>query len=363
MLRIDADTHVQLTEETWEYMTESEREFKPILVEPIPGRNFVPGDKRPHQAWIIDGRVTLNQYRDDVRSGTTAATRELRDVQARMRHMDELGADVQVLYPNVFLGQVTENPDVEVALCRSYNRWLAEKTAEANGRLRWVIVPPLHNMERALEELRFGKEHGACGVFKRAIDCGGKPVSNPYFFPLYGEAMRLDLPICIHTGGSSASSRSMAASPDERGTSGLFIDQTLGCFGALATRRIPDQFPAVRFGVIEAMASWIPYIIAKMTAQVTYNTHRDKPREVNFKEDFLRQNRFYVTLHVSDDVPYLLKFGAEDSLMIGTDYAHEDAASVQAALDMVEQLGETGEITMEVARKILDDNPRAFYGL
>ncbi|HEY3115950.1 MAG TPA: amidohydrolase family protein, partial [Chloroflexota bacterium] len=258
MMRIDADTHVQLTEETWSYMTEAEQEWKPILIEPIPGRNFVPGDKRPHQTWIIDGRVTLNQYRDDVRSGTTADTRELRDVPARVRHMDELGADIQVLYPNVFLGLVTENPEVEAALCRSYNRWLADKTAESNGRLRWVIVPPLHNMEAALEELRFGKEHGACGVFKRAIDVGGKPVSNPYFYPLYEEAQRLDLPICIHTGGSTTGARSMAASPDDRGTSGLFVDQTLGCFGALATRRVPDQFPTLRFGIIEAMASWLP---------------------------------------------------------------------------------------------------------
>src|SRR5579862_2885789 len=163
MMRIDADTHVQLTEETWSYMTEAEREFKPILIEPIPGRNFVPGDTRPHQTWIIDGRVTLNQYRDDVRTGTTAASRELRDVQARVRHMDELGEDVQVIYPNVFLGHVTENPEVELALCRSYNRWLAAKSEESNGRLRWVIVPPLYDMAGSLEELRYGKEHGACG--------------------------------------------------------------------------------------------------------------------------------------------------------------------------------------------------------
>lgn len=245
MFRVDADTHVQLTEETWEYMTEDEREFKPILLEPIPGRNFVPGDNRPHQAWIIDGRTTLNQYRDDVRSGTTAATRELRDVKARVRHMDELGADVQVLYPNVFLGSVTDNPQVEVALCRSYNRWLAEKTAESNGRLRWVIVPPLLNMEEAIEELRFGKEHGACGVFKRALDCGGKPVSNPYFFPLYEEAMRLELPICIHTGGGSAgSTRSMAASPDERPPRGRVLIRPSGVSAPWQSDGFPTDSPS-----------------------------------------------------------------------------------------------------------------------
>jgi hypothetical protein len=84
---------------------------------------------------------------------------------------------------------------------------------------------------------------------------------------------------------------------------------------------------------------------------------------MNLKEDFLRANRFYVTCQTSDDVPYLLRFGAEDSLMIGTDYSHDDQSGVLEALSFIEQLGEDGEMPMEVTRKILVDNPRAFYGL
>ena len=41
--------------------------------------------------------------------------------------------------------------------------------------------------------------------------------------------------------------------------------------------------------------------------------------------------------------------GGEDGLMVGTDYGHEYAARVQAALDMVEELGEHVGIPMEVA--------------
>jgi hypothetical protein len=38
--------------------------------------------------------------------------------------MDDLGVDVQVLYPSLFLRTMTPLPHVDATLCRSYNRWL-----------------------------------------------------------------------------------------------------------------------------------------------------------------------------------------------------------------------------------------------
>jgi predicted TIM-barrel fold metal-dependent hydrolase len=49
--------------------------------------------------------------------------------------------------------------------------------------------------------------------------------------------------------------------------------------------------------------------------------------------------------------------------MIGTDYSHADQSAEIQALDVIEQRADKGEISVAVARKILDDNPRRFYGL
>ena len=362
MLRIDADAHIDETDATWEYMTEAESRYKPITMDPPDGKPIVPGDVRPHRFWLVDGRLGLRRWRDDERTGTTQATRELHDVKARVRHMDDLGVDVQVIYPTYLLGAPSARPDVELALYHSYNRWLADKTAESNGRLRWVIMPPIRSMDEAVKELRWGKEHGAVGVFKRAIECGGKLVCDPYFFPLYEEAERLDLPICIHTGGENFTSSPAGGAGDL----GITVRPQIGCFPALAVKGIPDRFPALRFGVIEAMASWVPHVIADLKAKDLYGgiLKHFAERPFSLKDDFLRANHFYVTCQTSDDVPYLvLKFGAEDSLMVGTDYTHDDQSGVIYALSFIEQLGEDGEMPMEAAHKILDENPRAFYGL
>ena len=123
--------------------------------------------------------------------------REVSDIATRLAHMDALGVDVHILYPSIFLKPLTRRPDAEVTLCRSYNRSLAETWRQGSGRLRWAVVPPVLSLAKALEEIHFGKAHGACGVFMRAVE-GDRRLSDTYFYPLYHEAVRLDLPICIH---------------------------------------------------------------------------------------------------------------------------------------------------------------------
>src|SRR5215468_8913172 len=93
------------------------------------------GWQRAH--WVIDGKIRglfrFTFSKDDLvkksktigREMTTdMATRDMADVAGRIKHMDELGIDTQVLYPSIFLDPCTERPDTEVALCGAYNGWL-----------------------------------------------------------------------------------------------------------------------------------------------------------------------------------------------------------------------------------------------
>ena len=66
-----------------------------------------------------------------------------------------------------------------LALCRSYNRWLAETWRRGSGRLRWVVVTPGLSLDKALEAIHLGKEHGACGIFMRAVE-GDRRLSDGY---------------------------------------------------------------------------------------------------------------------------------------------------------------------------------------
>src|SRR5690242_13276022 len=114
---IDADTHVDENEETWSYLPQSQRWFAPESCA------VTDTDKQ----WrFFDGYTRSRRVRDDKRTNTTLATRELSEVGARIRHMDELGVDVHVIYPTALLTGFTRRPDVEASLCRAYNNWIAD---------------------------------------------------------------------------------------------------------------------------------------------------------------------------------------------------------------------------------------------
>ena len=356
MAVIDADTHVDENEETWQYMDEADRQFMPVTVV---HQTSIPGQQAPgyNRYWLIDGQLRVRRVRDDVRTGTVQATRELLDVPARLRHMDELGIDTQVLYPTLFLSQVSGKPEVEAALCKSYNRWIADKTAESHGRLRWVAVLPTMTMDKTIEEVRFAKEHGACGVMKKGVECGGRLAGDAYFYPLYEEAGDLDLAICIHLGSGDP-----FMSDSSRAAAGMYstVLPVVDACNNLVWNGIPGRFPKLRVGFIEAGAGWVPYVLSDLWARHERMTWA---QNFDFKQDLFRECRFFVAYQTQEDLSYLLTHGTEDSLVIGTDYSHADMSAEITALAKMRERADKGEISAVAVKKMLEDNPAALYGL
>ena len=342
MAVIDSDAHVLETERTWDYMLDSERALRPRIV-------ATPEDESSGgESWFIDG-LYLGKARN-VGHDTSKESREMDDIKARLKHMDELGVDVQVLYPTIFLRPYTRRPELELAVTRSYNRWLIDIWRRAPERLRWVAVLPLLTMDKALEEARFAKENGACGIFIRGLE-GDKRLSDAYFFPLYEEAGRLDLPVCVHSATGSFAVHDFFV--DECGFS-KFKLAVVGSFHSLLFSEIPDRFPRTRFGFIEVSSQWVPYAIHDYARRM-----ERKGKKVD-KKDVLRKNRIYVACQTDDDLPYVIQYAGEDHLVIGSDYGHNDTSSEILAL---QKLKEAGEVPPRVINKILDDNARVLYSL
>jgi predicted TIM-barrel fold metal-dependent hydrolase len=138
MLTVDADAHVIENESAWDYMLESERAFKPKIVGATDADPSI-------DYWFIDGRL---MPRSNVETKLPEAARDMSDLSIRIKHMDELNVDIQVIYPTIFIFPTARRAEVDLALCRSYNRWMAGIVAQAADRFRWVVVPPLLNMDR-----------------------------------------------------------------------------------------------------------------------------------------------------------------------------------------------------------------------
>lgn len=346
---IDADTHCDECEETWAYMP---AELRPTNIslesnEIPPWLKPDPGSSSAHSRfWFLDGKLASHRVRDNNRSGTTVETRELLDVAARVRDMDNLGVETQIIYPTVLLNELTRRPELEVALYSSYNEWLYRRCDESGGRMRPIALIPYSSMPDALAELRKAKDRGAVGFFKRGIEWD-RSASDPYFFPAYSLAEDLDLPLCMHS--------SLPWAPIDPHFSRVRPFFTLGFGGvtvlqgfyALAADRVHELFPKLRFGLVEAGSSWVPYLLD--TFQISSG-----------RERYFPERNVFISCEAREDLQYVLGQAGDDSFFVGTDYTHGDRASVMNAHKLV---SERADISPDSALKLTNLNATRFYNL
>jgi predicted TIM-barrel fold metal-dependent hydrolase len=357
---IDADTHIDETEDTWEFMLPEEQEFKPTVA--YPSRQ---DPNRPQtRYWMIDGHRQPRMTRDDATTKTTVQTRELMDVDARLRDMDAMGVETQVIFPTLFLVGITENPDIDKALRRSYNRWLSDRSDRSRGRLRWACLPPYGDIDAAVDEVRRAHDHGAVGVLKKGDREAGKWPNDEYFYPVYEEAQRLNMPICFHVGSGVPD-----FTPSREFSYGRFIRigmPAVHAFHSFILHGVPDKFPTLRFGFIEANSSWVPFVLYDLKRRLKMRPKGDgvlSGPAYDMPDDILKKNRLYVTIQVDEDLPYIIRHTGIDNLLVGSDYTHADASMELEFTKRLQERVDAGDLPQEAVQKIVYDNPKAFYAL
>ncbi|MCH7481750.1 MAG: amidohydrolase family protein, partial [Chloroflexi bacterium] len=335
---IDADAHIIETERTWEYMTPSDAAFRPTLAPPAEAgarpRWMVEGEPRGFGAPSRPPGAMERRQRVSGRAIVTPEeSAQMADVGARLRHMDEVGVDIQVLHTSFFIRPVTERAEVEVALCHSYNRWLADVTEHSDGRLRWSAVLPFLAIDEAVAELEWAVAHGACAVFMRPVEAHGI-VTERYFYPVYEAAERLDVPIVMHVGNANEEISHVLGRAPGASAFTSFKLMLVACAHALSLGEVPSLFPKLRWGFLEAGAQWVPHVCIDMRERVK------APREGTGKvlsTTVIADNRMYMMYETYEDLSSILKYAGEANLVIGTDYGHTGQS---AQIDAIRRLPE-----------------------
>ena len=359
---VDADTHIAEPEAMWKLIDEKMAPRRPVLVD-LPEDTWF-GER--NALWLIDGNIFpkpagKGSYRlvtpsaqkaEKVRGDIAISSREISNVDVRLKDMDRLGVDVQVIYPTLFLVYITDDPELDTALSKAYNSWLGAACAKSNGRLKFVAVLPLRSIPESLKEMKRAKELGAVGIFFRGIE-GDKTIDHPYFHPVYEQAAKLDMPICIHTGSGAP----WMLPYFEHARNHTFAHGRalpIFAFRDIVANRIPEKFPGLRFGFIEASAGWAPFMM-----HILRRLFKDRPKYRNSTELF-RDYNLFIACEADEDIPYLAKCIGEDNIVIGSDYGHNDPSAEEK---LVESLQKREDISEPFAKKILCDNPRRLYGL
>ncbi len=331
---VDADGH----------LTDSDNAIAPYLDEPFRSR------RRPFHIqdnWDrgLRGRLGVS----------------VQDAETWLKAMDEEGIDLAVLYPTAALaiGAVRE-PDFAAALCRAYNDFVYGRFISQSDRLKGVAIVPFQNVPEAVKEVnRAVTKLGMVAIMLPAVGLR-LPLGREEYWPIYEEAQRLNVAVAVHAGPRGASQLGLDLFD-------RFIEVHTLChpFGQMAQltslfcNGVPEKFPKLRIGFLEAGCGWVPYWMERLDEEYEKRAEevpllRGKPSE------YMRSGRIFYSFEPEEGaLPYVLDRMGEDVLLYASDFPHWDSSYPKSVKIVLERQ----DLSERQKRKVLAENARHFYGL
>ncbi len=185
------------------------------------------------------------------------------DPHARIVDMDADGIDAAFLYPSLglFAGAVAD-PELAAAMCRAYNRWLADYCKPYPDRLFGVAMLPMQSVDLAIDEMRYAREAlGMRGGFLRPNPYhGNKMISDPMYEPFWTMAEELDFSIGFHEGSTTAMPTVGVDRFEADRAARHMISHTMEMMLAAMSviwGGVVDRHPRLRVAFLESGGGWI----------------------------------------------------------------------------------------------------------
>jgi predicted TIM-barrel fold metal-dependent hydrolase len=168
--------------------------------------------------------------------------------------------------------------DLALAGRRIYNRWLADLCSAEPGRMAGLLHAPIWDMDEAVKELHWGKEHGLKGVnFPApgsfipafdgppdwALDAQYPSYESDYWDPFFATCVELNMPLTTHVGhpilppyftGPAAFAVTVF---EQMPLSGRNLWHLI--FGGVF-----DRHPDLKFVITEVLGQWVVYTMDNM---------------------------------------------------------------------------------------------------
>jgi len=295
----------------------------------------------------------------------------------RLAYLEEQGIHAEVVFPGPVLagglspamylgGHSSKNLDVVWPALHAYNRWLAEFCAAAPGRRTGCIPIDLHDMDRAVDEVAWAREHGIHGgIMLPAMSLrNGLPgYADDYYEPLWSACEDHDIVVNLHTGASGTATDAKQLYDAKHGG-------FLGLYEVFVFTRRPlwflifggvfDRHPGLKVVVTENGVQWLPSLVRDMES--FFDTHGGAPVRSYLK----MRPAEYVDRHVFLGGSLMKRSEAEmreeigvDRLMWGADYPHLEGAAPVHRLVLRQVFGGMPEGDL---RRILGGNAVRVFG-
>ena len=283
------------------------------------------------------------------------------DPAERIRDMDKEGIDIAVCFATVATSVIgAEDPVLEAALARAYNRWAGEYCSPFKDRIKAVGIVPQRDMKRCVAEVAFLAREPWCVGVMTFGNLEGKLADHPYFDPFYNAMQDADLPVCFHGG----TDRPPFAPGREDVGNNMFMMHLTGhvwhqmrIMGAVVGGGLFERFPSLRFGFFEGGLSWVPWWGDRMDGHYKHFA-RHTPHLKCLPSEHMRGARCFYTFDPDEALlPEALRLIGTSRVMWASDYPHFDAEFPDAG----ELVVNNERLAADEKRAILADNARRFF--
>jgi predicted TIM-barrel fold metal-dependent hydrolase len=330
---------------------------------------------------IADINATWRKGREQQLSGAW-------DHQQRLAVLDADGIAAEVIFPDGItekntppfgagLSLPTENilPELQWAGARAHNRWLAEFCQMApERRVGVAVVPALWDVDEAVKEVVWAREHGLGGILIPCMWGRFAPYHHPKYDPLWAACQDQNVVIHFHSGsapiedyfGADATGDGAASLP---GAMGIYISEVVWWSARPLTfllwGGIFERFSKLKVAVTESTAIWVPEYL-KLLDQRYSETHYSQ-KLGDYRSHLSMAPSEYFARNVMIGASCMPRREAElrhdigvGNIMWGSDYPHPEGSWPHTR----EQLSETfGGLPPAEIIAMLGGNAARFYGI
>lgn len=280
--------------------------------------------------------------------------------------LDRIGLEGSVLYPTGGLAfGLMQSHDFQTATAIAYNNWLEGEYTTQDDRLYGAGLVPINDMDAARKEIVrcATKRKNFPAILLPTVTVNGKSFGDEYYWPIYEEAERHNMPLAFHGAPSRGfgldNLKPFLKVHTLEHPVPLMIQMTDMMFSGVF-----EAFPKLKVAFLEGGCSWITFMMDRLDYEYdsvfgvgVRKKLKKKPSEIIRDTDSI-----WLSCEMGESsLKYVIDAMGSDRIIYASDFPHEPTDDDLTA-DVPEFLADE-TYSMEVKEKILYHNTKRFYNI